>query len=109
MSSFRIAASTSEKIPVTIDASDDPTAAGIKFAVTSGPGVSPQPSTWDAGTWGTWSAVNGSATADTPLVGSATASPAATIVVTAGVWRLWAQVSTGTETPVIDLGLIDVY
>jgi len=104
----QIPATTSEKLEVFIAADADPTAATLKFAATTGPGVTPQPASWTAGTWATYTAADGGATALTPLIGSATATPAADIAVTAGVWRLWAQVTTGTETPVIDLGLIDV-
>ncbi len=105
----RLPATTSQKELVRIYADADPTGATIEFGVTTGPLSSAQPSSWVAGTWDTWTAAASSATSLTPLIGSATATPPATIAVTAGTYRLWVRISTGTERPVIDLGLLEAY
>lgn len=105
----RLPATTSQKEPARIYADADPTGATIEFGVTTGPLSSTQPSSWVAGDWDTWTASAGSATAFTPLIGSATADPAAEIAVTAGTYRLWVRISTGIERPVLDLGLLEAY
>lgn len=105
----RLAATTSQKEPARVYADADPTGATIEFGVTTGPLSSTQPSSWVAGDWDTWTASTGSATALTPRIGSATATPAAQIAVTAGTWRLWVRVTTASERPVIDLGLLEAY
>ena len=104
----QLPATTSEKLSVFVSTDSDPTGESVAYAVTSGDDYAPQPTSFTAGTWvsGSYSAATGGADSLTPLIGDTGATPAAVIGVVAGTYRLWVRVTSATEAPVIDLGLI---
>ena len=77
---------------VTIHTDSDPTGGAVEFAFVA-VGAGPAPSSWTAGTWGTWDAVTESVVAVSPTVGAAGA-----VVLAAGNYVGYVRYAVGGET-----------
>jgi hypothetical protein len=88
-----VIASGAESQNVTVTSrAGDPTGAAVEFAFVA-VGAGTAPSSWTAGTWGTWDATTESVVAVTPTVGSA-----GTVTLAAGNWVTYIRYTVGGET-----------
>lgn len=88
-----VIAAGAEALNVTVTSrAGDPTGGAVEFAFVA-VGAGTAPSSWTAGTWGTWNAVTESVVAVTPTVGSA-----GSVVLAAGNWSVFVKYTVGGET-----------
>ena len=90
--SYRVDSNTVEVVPVRVVTVADPTAGAVEFAFTQ----SAEPTSWTAGSWGTWTAATSLAIALSPTLPAA----GATVTLAEGRWTIWCRFTVGGETVV---------
>lgn len=87
----------------TVDAPSDPTGSDVEFAVTQGDTA--QPSTWVAGSWGTWSSTTGEVSVVSPTMGD---DGSEALTVSIGSYYLWARWTVGSELVTARMRLVSI-
>ena len=99
---YSVESGSVEVVPVIVTTVSDPTGGDApEFAFVAGDG---NPSTWTAGTWGSWTASTSQAVALTPTLPASTA----TVELAEGRWAVYVRFDVGAETVVEAVGTLVV-